>query len=335
MTTATITRMATGMGMGMCMGMTTHITARTKRITPMLDDFLVRALLAALGVALAAGPLGCFVIWRRMAYFGDAISHAAILGVSISLLFSVSITAGVLLTAVLVAIAVGQMSGRSLAADTLLGVAAHGSLALGLVALSLIDGVRVDLESYLFGDVLAVTKQELLVIWIGAVAICSIVAWRWRRWIIATLSPDLAVSHGVDHDRERVLLMLTIAILVAVALKVVGALLITAMLIIPAATARGFVRVPETMVIASVLVGWLASISGLAMSMTFDTPTGASIVVSAVALFLASGVLRRMLPRQSHGPSIDVVRFWPLEVWNSIADSCPNHTHFGQAQAQM
>ncbi len=263
----------------------------------MLDDFLVRALLAGLGVALAAGPLGCFVIWRRMAYFGDAISHAAILGVSLSLLFSISTAAGVLLTAIVVAIAVSQMSGRSLAADTLLGVAAHGSLALGLVSLSFVKGVRVDLDSYLFGDVLAVTKQDLLLIWSGAVVICAVVAWRWRPWIIATLSPDLAASHGVDHRRERVFLMLAIAVLVAVSLKVVGALLITAMLIIPAATARGFVKIPETMVILAVVIGWAASVSGLAMSVFADTPTGASIVVSAVALFLIGGAVRRILGR--------------------------------------
>lgn len=261
----------------------------------MLDDFMVRAALAATGVALAAGPLGCFVVWRRMAYFGDAISHAAILGVALSLLFEISVSAGVLLAAVTVALLVSRMSGRSLAADTLLGVAAHGSLALGLVALSFLPGVRVDLMGYLFGDVLAVGKTDLLLIWSGALAICAGVGWRWKNLILATLNPDLAASHNVDHRRERVLLMLAIALLVAVAIKVVGALLITALLIIPAATARGFARIPETMVLLSVLAGWIASIGGLGLSLYADTPAGASIVTGAVALFLAGSMVRKAL----------------------------------------
>ena len=263
--------------------------------TTMLDDFMVRAALAATGVALAAGPLGCFVVWRRMAYFGDAISHAAILGVALSLLFTISVPVGVLLAAVTVALLVSRMSGRSLAADTLLGVAAHGSLALGLVALSFLPGVRVDLMGYLFGDVLAVGKADLLLIWSGALAICAGIGWRWKNLILATLNPDLAASHNVDHRRERVLLMLAIALLVAVAIKVVGALLITALLIIPAATARGFARIPETMVLLAVLAGWLASIGGLGLSLYADTPAGASIVTGAVGLFLVGSLVQKAL----------------------------------------
>lgn len=263
----------------------------------MLDDFMVRAALAATGVALAAGPLGCFVVWRRMAYFGDAISHAAILGVALSLLFTISVPAGVLLAAVTVALLVSRMSGRSLAADTLLGVAAHGSLALGLVALSFLPGVRVDLMGYLFGDVLAVGKADLLLIWSGALAICAGIGWRWKNLILATLNPDLAASHNIDHRRERVLLMLAIALLVAVAIKVVGALLITALLIIPAATARGFARIPEAMVLLAVLAGWLASIGGLGLSLYADTPAGASIVTGAVVLFLLGSLAQKALHR--------------------------------------
>lgn len=277
--------------------MITIITTKAIRNMIMLDDFMVRAVVAATGVALAAGPLGCFVVWRRMAYFGDAISHAAILGVALSLMFSFSVSAGVLLTAVAVALMVSQMSGRSLAADTLLGVAAHGSLALGLVALSFLPGVRVDLMGYLFGDVLAVGKADLALIWLGALAICAGVGWRWKRLILATLNPDLAASHNVDHRRERVFLMLAIALLVAVAIKVVGALLITALLIIPAATARGFARVPETMVLLAVLTGWIASFAGLGLSLYADTPAGASIVAGAVGLFLAGSLAQKVLGR--------------------------------------
>ncbi len=125
----------------------------------MLDDFLVRALVGGVLLAFAAGPLGCFVVWRRMAYFGDATAHAAIFdGVTISLAFSLSIFVGVLFSALGIAVLLVVFSGRLYTTDTLLGVAAHGALALGLVSVSFLSGVRVDLSSYLFGDILAVGR---------------------------------------------------------------------------------------------------------------------------------------------------------------------------------
>jgi zinc transport system permease protein len=200
----------------------------------LLDDFLVRAALAGTGVALAAGPLGCFVVWRRMAYFGDATAHAALLGVTLALATELPVAAGVTLAALAMALSVSLAVGRTYAADTMLGVASHGALAAGLVALSFLQGVRVDLMGYLFGDILAVTRQDLAVIWGGAALIAGLVAWRWRRLLLATLNADLAAAAGISAARERLVLTLALALLVAVALKVVGALLITAMLIVPA-----------------------------------------------------------------------------------------------------
>jgi zinc transport system permease protein len=197
-----------------------------------LDDFLVRALVAGVGVALAAGPLGCFVVWRRMAYFGDATSHAALLGVTLALATDLPIVLGVAASALAMALVVSAAAGRSYAVDTLLGVASHAALAVGLVALSFLQGVRVDLIGYLFGDILAVARGDLVVIYAGATAVVGLVAWRWRPLLLATLSEDLAASAGIDPRRERLILTLALALLVAVSLKVVGALLVTAMLIV-------------------------------------------------------------------------------------------------------
>ncbi len=258
----------------------------------MLDDFLVRAFLAGIGVACVAGPLGCFVVWRRMAYLGEATSHAAILGVALSLAFSISIFSGTLLVALLVAFSISALAGRGLAVDTTLGVIAHASLAVGLVAVSFLPGVRVDLSTYLFGDILAVGKSDLVVIWLGCVVIGALLFWRWEALIVATLNEELARASGINPNTERMILTVALAVVVAIAIKVVGALLIVAMLIIPAATARSGARTPEAMAVLSVVVGVFATAGGLQASLQFDTPAGPSIVVVAAVLFSLS-LLRR------------------------------------------
>ncbi|MFO1106569.1 MAG: metal ABC transporter permease [Amaricoccus sp.] len=256
----------------------------------MLDDFLLRAALAGIGVALAAGPLGCFVVWRRMAYFGDATAHSALLGVTFALALGLPIVVGVTAAALGMALTVASASGRTYAVDTMLGVASHGALALGLVGLSFLSGVRVDLIGYLFGDILAVTRADLLIIYLGAAAIGALLAWRWRRLLVATLNADFAAASGVDPRREQMILTLALAVLVAVALKVVGALFITAMLIVPAAGARAFARTPEAMALIAVLIGAGATLAGLAGSWRLDTPTGPSIVVAAVIVLLGANL---------------------------------------------
>ena len=257
----------------------------------MFDDFLIRAMLASTGLALAAAPLGCFVIWRRMAYFGDATAHAAVLGIALSLALSLPIFAGVLLACLLMAISVAHLSGRGFAMDTLLGVMAHSSLAIGLVAVSFLSGVRIDLMSYLFGDILAVGKVDLLVIWGGGLTVLALLIWRWSGLLLSTLNPDLALASGIKPQREQLLLTIALAIVVAVAIKVVGVLLIVALLIVPAATARPFSQTPEVMAVVAAGIGVVCSLLGLQASYLFDTPSGPTIVCVAAALFLASCIV--------------------------------------------
>jgi zinc transport system permease protein len=194
------------------------------------------------------------------------------------------------------ALVVSAAAGRSYAVDTLLGVASHAALAVGLVALSFLQGVRVDLIGFLFGDILAVARGDLVVIYAGAAAVVGLVVWRWRALLLATLSEDLAASAGIDPRRERLILTLALALLVAVSLKVVGALLVTAMLIVPAAAARAVARSPGAMAVAAAALGALAAVAGLLGSWRLDTPAGPSIVVAAVVLLLAAnavGALRQ------------------------------------------
>ena len=270
--------------------MTTGTTTQSAAAV-MLDDFLWRAALAGAAVALAAGPLGCFVVWRRMAYFGDATAHAAILGVALSLGFSISVFIGVLITSLATAFMILSFSGRVFTVDTLLGVAAHGGLALGLVAVTFIPGVRVDLAAYLFGDILAVGHTDLLIISAGSAAILVALWLRWERLLLLTLNVDLAAARGIDTRRENMILTVMLAVLVAVAIKIVGALLITAMLIIPAAAARPISRTPEWMAVIAVTVAVLSVVAGLSGSFYWDMPTGPSIVTAATALFAVASLL--------------------------------------------
>ncbi|MFO6466082.1 metal ABC transporter permease [Jannaschia sp. KMU-145] len=257
----------------------------------MLDDFVVRAALAGLGVAVATGPLGCFVVWRRMAYFGDATAHASILGVALALAFGVSVSLGVLLVAAGMAVGVTLMTGRRRASDTVLGVLSHTALATGLVAVTFVPGIRIDLTSFLFGDILAVRPIDLWVIWGGAGIVLGLLAWRWTPLLTATLGTDLAQADGIAARREQLILTLALAVTVAVAIKVVGALLISAMLLIPAAAARTVSSTPEGMAILATLAGAISALGGVALSFITDAPTGPSIVCVAAVLFAISLVV--------------------------------------------
>ncbi|EYD72570.1 Zinc ABC transporter, inner membrane permease protein ZnuB [Limimaricola hongkongensis DSM 17492] len=262
----------------------------------MLDDFMTRAALAGIGTGLAAAPLGCFVVWRRMAYFGDATAHAAILGVALSLALSLPVFVGTLVVALVMATIVAVISGRGYAMDTLLGVMAHSALAFGLVGVTFLDGVRIDLMAYLFGDILSVSRGDLAVVWGGAALVLALIGWRWSALLTSTLNPDLARAAGIDPKREQLVLTLALAVVVAVAIKVVGVLLITALLIIPAATVRPFASTPERMGILAALVAMVSAWAGLRASYALDTPTGPTIVCVTALLFslstVASGLRR-------------------------------------------
>lgn len=260
----------------------------------MLDDFLTRAVLAGLGLVLATGTLGSFVVWRRMAYFGDSTAHAAILGVSLSFAFALPYYLGTLVVAIAVALIVAALSGRGQAVDTVLGVIAHSALAFGLLAASFIPTLRASLDSYLFGDILAVTRADLAWIWGGAALVLGLLAWRWQRLVTASVNEELALASGIDPRRERFILSIALAIVVAIAIRMVGALLISALLIVPAAAARGFSRTPEQMAGSATLIGAMAVLGGLWVSLHFDTPAGPSIVaISAVFYAISLGFYQR------------------------------------------
>lgn len=257
----------------------------------MIDAFIVRAALAGVGVAVASAPLGCFVVWRRMAYFGDATAHAALLGVALALALSLPVALGTVLVALAMGLVVTSLGERGHTMDAALGVVAHSALAVALVVVSFLPSMRVGLDAWLFGDLLVVSARDVLFIWIGAALVTALVAWRWSAWLLVTLSPDLAVASGINPRRERLLLTVALAIVVAVAMRVVGALLVTALLIVPAASARVIADSPERMAVFAVGIGVFAALGGLVVSWYLDSPTGPTIVVMAAICFCASNAL--------------------------------------------
>lgn len=264
-------------------------------ITPgmIMADFILRALAAGLLVALIAGPLGCFIVWRRMAYFGDTLAHSALLGISFGLLIDLNIQLAVFLACLAIALLLVQMESRHhLATDTILGILAHSSLAFGLVLLSFTNA-NMDIMAYLFGDLLTVTTQDLIWIALGVFAAHIVLTLFWNQLLTITLHQELAQVEGLNVGRVRLLLMLLIATVIALSMKVVGMLLITSLMIIPPATVRNFANSPEKMAVSASFVGCLAVCGGLLASFYLDTPSGPSIVVSAGVLFMLSSIIRK------------------------------------------
>lgn len=258
------------------------------------DAFVWRALAAGIGVALMAAPLGCFVVWRRMAYFGDTLAHAALLGVALGVVLNLNPVPGVLIAALTVGmLLVALQRHGEFATDTLLGILAHSTLALGVLVLALLESVRVDLFSYLFGDILAVFGADLAWIFGGVAVGLAALALLWRPLLAVTVHADLARVEGVPVTAVRLAFVAMLAIVVAVAMRIVGILLITSLLVIPPATARRFARTPLQMAVLATVAAVIAVAAGLGASLTWDTPAGPSIVIASAVLFLASlGVSR-------------------------------------------
>ena len=258
-----------------------------------MADFIVRALLAGIMLALIAGPLGCFIVWRRMAYFGDTLAHSALLGLALGLLLEINMQLAVVVVCCGLAVLLVTMEkNKSLATDTVLGILAHSALALGLVMLSF-TSIQIDLMAYLFGDLLTVSSTEL--IWIAGGSLCTLLTLLifWNKLLAISLHQELAQVEGLNVNGLRLLLMLVMALVIAVSMKIVGVLLITSLLIIPPATARHFASSPEQMAAGASLAGCLAVGGGFAASLFWNTPPGPSIVVMSAMLFMLSTSVKR------------------------------------------
>ena len=251
-----------------------------------LDLFIIRALAAGVGVALITGTMGCFVVWRRMAYFGDSLAHSTLLGIALGFATGLGANWGIIITCSAFALLLLWLQCKKiLATDTLLGILAHAALSIGMVTISVMK-LKINLHVYFFGDILTVTSQEILWVYVGGAVVLIALIMNWSALVFMTIHEDLAIAEGVHTFFIQVLLMFLMTIVVAVSTRIVGILLITSMLIIPAATARQLVRTPETMAIVASLLGVISVIGGIYSSIQFDTPTSQSIVAASAVLFV-------------------------------------------------
>ena len=265
----------------------------------MIEPFIIRAVTAGVGVAIIAGVIGCFVVWRKMAYFGDSLAHSALLGVALGLVMGISTNLGtIIICSIFAIVLIWLQQKKILATDTLLGILAHSALSVGMVTLSLLER-SVDLHSYLFGDILAVSLAEIYYIIFGGFFVLIFLYFNWSSFVLMTIDEKLAKAEGINIVFYQLLIMLLMTVVVAVSFKIVGLLLITSLLIIPAAAARQLAESPEKMAIISSLLAVLSIVLGIYSSLHLDTPSGPSIVVVSTIIFIIISIFSFLVKKNN------------------------------------
>ena len=257
-----------------------------------MHEFLIRAVLGGIGVTIICGPFGCLVVWQRMSYFGAALSHAGLLGIALGLFLQLNLTLSMVTICIGISLLLLLMQKhRNITSDTALGILAHSSLAIGILVLGLIPGLRIDLMGYLFGDILSINWIDLIWIYGGGLVVLLCLCRIWSALLSLIIQRELALVDAVNEDRIRLIFLILLSFVIAVSMQIVGILLIVSLLIIPAATARGWSDSPEKMAGLSIIAGMLSVVMGLILSILWDTAAGPSIVACSTALYLISTLL--------------------------------------------
>lgn len=255
----------------------------------LLDDFFIRALIVGIGIAIITGPFGCFVVWKRLSYFGETLAHSSLLGVALGYIFSINISITVFMVSSIVAILLFLLNERTeLTSDSLLGLLSHSSLSIGLLVVGYLSYIRFDMMGLLFGDILAVNKFDILIVWGCGGLFIFILYIIWKSLLAGTVNRDIASSENMSPRRSELIYMILLSGLIAISIKIIGILLITGLLIIPAAMARNISNSPIQMILISIIVGVTSTVGGLFTSLTFNTASGPSILVIALIFFILS-----------------------------------------------
>ena len=253
----------------------------------MFEDFLFRAFVAGIGLAIITGPLGCFIVWRRLSYFGDTLAHSALLGVVIAYALSFNIILSVFVISGVISLSLLYLQKKTfLPNDALLGLLAHSVLAVGLVLLGILSFIRIDLMGLLFGDILSVNVNDLLIIWIGGCVVLVLLILIWRPLFAGTVNLELAKAEGLNPELANTIFTLLIAAVIAISIKIVGILLITGLLIIPASASRNLSSTPIQMAIIASIIGVISVILGLYSSLTWNSSTGPTILSISLLIFI-------------------------------------------------
>ncbi|MFT4325151.1 MAG: iron chelate uptake ABC transporter family permease subunit [Candidatus Liberibacter psyllaurous] len=255
----------------------------------MYNEFFIRALFAGIGIILSTGPLGCFIVWQRMTYFGDTIAHSALLGVAFSLMLNLPLPLCIFMVAALTSIILLQIQkSEFIASDAILGVITHSTISISLIMLSFMTWVNTDLTSFLFGDILAVNTNDIIIIWSVGILNIVILIKIWKSLLATTVNYELAKAEGMQPEKVKLIFTMITALMISISIKFIGITLITSLLILPTVTARRFATSPENMVILTTVIGILGVILGLYGSLIFDTPSGPSIIITSLIFFILS-----------------------------------------------
>lgn len=251
-----------------------------------MDDFIINAVIAGIGIALITGLLGCFVSWKKMAYFGDSLGHSAILGVGIGMILQMNYNISIILVILAFALLLTYLQNKEdFSNDTILGILAHGCLSLGIIIIGLTNNNNFDLHSFLFGDILLVNHHQIYFIFLTGILIYAAIFYNWKSLLLSTISRDLAKSQNISNLRMDLLLTLSMAVTIAISIQIIGALLITSMLIIPPASAKQLIKNPRNMVIISVIISILSLLIGILFSYNFDVASGPAVVFASFVIF--------------------------------------------------
>ena len=264
-----------------------------------LEPFLLRALAASLALAVVAAPLGSLVIWNRMSYFGETVSQASLIGIALGLFLGIDITAPVIFVTLAIAGLLILLSRQKIVPlDAILGLMHHGALALGVILTLSLKGPAVDLMSYLFGDIFAVTTTDLIWVYAGGALVLAVLAQLWQPMLRLAVHEELASAEGVPRDVVKAIFIVLLSLTIAIAIKIVGALLVIAFLIVPAVAARPLSSTPERMALLAAVIAAISVILGLSVSLNFDVPGGPSIVLF-MSVIAAISVTSAALTRRS------------------------------------
>jgi zinc transport system permease protein len=260
-------------------------------VTTMISNFIFLLIIAGMGLSLMTSPMGCFLVWRRMSFFGDALAHSALLGVGFGLLLNLNIYVGISIICMFVAIILTLTNEKKgLSSDTWLSIISYSALALGIILVNKLPNVRIDPANYLFGDILTLQPLDLLWIYGCAIGVWVFIYYKWQPLLLLTLDEGLAQAEGISITSLKLNFMLILALTVAISLKFVGALLVPALLVIPSAAARNNAKTPEQMIGYTLLFTFISITIGLILSIVFNLMTGPTIVLTSLFLFILNQI---------------------------------------------
>jgi zinc transport system permease protein len=256
----------------------------------MMDQFLINAIIGGISIAAIAGLLGSFVLWKNMSYFGDALSHSSLLGVTIGILLNINLTIAVIAISAIFAL-IFSINKVKYSSDSILGILSYSALSLAVIIASY-SKISIDLMSYLFGDILAINAEDIYYLILCAIFISSWFYYNWSKLILLCVSSELLNSEGGNVQALKLGFSLILALFIAISFKIVGIFLITAMLIIPASSALVISRSPFQMVINSIIIGCFSIIIGMGLAISLDFPTGPAIIISSLGMFIVINLFR-------------------------------------------